>query len=121
MLFRSNNPIGQANTAVLLTDLNAARSSVTLYAANKLANNTIGDGTVNSTKLSVTDGELTGTAITLSGHSGTFYRTVNTKLGIEPPKTGTYVSDENGNLLLVLPTSDTTDYNNSYVVKHNLT
>lgn len=117
----NNNPIGQANTAVILSDLNAARNTVNLYAANKLASNTIGDGTVTSTKLSVADGELSGTAITLTGKTGNFFKTSNNKLGIADPKTGTYVADENGNLYLVIPTSDTVDYNNAYVVKQNLT
>lgn len=116
-----NNPIDSANSAVLLTDLNAARSTVSLYAANKLANNTIGTGVVNSAKLTVADGELSGNAITLTGHTGDFYRTVNSKLGIENPKKGTYVADENGILYLVVPSTDTTDYNNSYVVKQDLT
>ncbi len=116
-----NNPIDSANTAVILTDLNAARSTVSLYAANKLAHTTIGDGSVNSTKLTVEDGELSGSPITLTGHIGEFYKTVNDKFGIEDPKIGTYVANQKGVLYLVVPATDEVDYNNSYVVKQDLT
>ncbi|MEG0073284.1 MAG: hypothetical protein RR922_05360 [Clostridia bacterium] len=116
-----NNPIGQANTAVILSDLNAAKSTVSLYAANKLANNTLGAGSVSTTKLSEADGELTGTAITIAGKTDKFYKTVNTKLGISAPKLGQYVSDESGNVYLLVPTSDTVDYKNDHVIHQDIT